>query len=133
MSSNKKVLITFLGNIHYDTRCNNLYDSLSANNFNVEFIGFDWLTKDFTESRGNVSIVKLEKGFLAIPFYLKFIWHLKLKLLTTKASIIFAEDIYKKFFNKKATDQEMLLVSRAGIVIVSLISFAILPSESFTI
>lgn len=38
---------------------------------------------------------------------------------------IFAEDIYKKFFNKKATDQEMLLVSRAGIVIVSLISFAI--------
>ena len=94
MSSNKKVLITYLGNIHYDTRCNNLYDSLSANNFNVEFIGFDWLTKDFTESRGNVSIVKLEKGFLAIPFYLKFIWHLKLKLLTTKASIIFAEDIY---------------------------------------
>ena len=94
MSSNKKVLITYLGNIHYDTRCNNLYDSLSANNYNVEFIGFDWLTKDFTESRGNVSIVKLEKGFLSIPFYLKFIWHLKLKLLTTKASIIFAEDIY---------------------------------------
>jgi len=94
MSSNKKVLITFLGNIHYDTRCNNLYDSLSANNFNVEFVGFDWLTKDFTESRGNVSIIKLKKGFLSIPFYLKFIWHIKLKLLTTKASIIFAEDIY---------------------------------------
>ena len=63
MSSKKKVLITFLGNIHYDTRCNNLYDSLSANNFDVEFIGFDWLTKDFTESRGNVSIIKLKKGF----------------------------------------------------------------------
>ncbi len=94
MSSKKKVLITFLGNIHYDTRCNNLYDSLSANNYDVEFIGFDWLTKDFTESRGNVSIIKLKKGFLSISFYLKFIWHIKLKLLTTKASIIFAEDIY---------------------------------------
>jgi sodium/proline symporter len=38
---------------------------------------------------------------------------------------IFAEDIYKQFFNKQATDKEMLLVSRAGIVIISLISFAI--------
>lgn len=94
MSPNKKVLITFLGNIHYDTRCNNLYDSLSANNYDIEFIGFDWLTKDFIESRGDVSIIKLKKGFLSIPFYLKFIWHLKLKLLATKASIIFAEDIY---------------------------------------
>jgi glycosyltransferase involved in cell wall biosynthesis len=94
MSSKKKVLITFLGNIHYDTRCNNLYDSLSANNFEVEFIGFDWLTKGFTETRGNVSVIKLKKGFLSLPFYLKFIWHIKLKLLTTKASVIFAEDIY---------------------------------------
>ncbi len=94
MSSNKKILITFLGNIHYDTRCNNLYDSLSANNYDIEFIGFDWLTKDFIESRGDVSIIKLKKRFFSIPFYLKFIWHLKLKLLTTNASIIFAEDIY---------------------------------------
>ena len=94
MSSKKKVLITFLGNINYDTRCKNLYDTLSANNFDVEFIGFDWLTKDFVETRGNISIFKLKKGFLSISFYLKFIWHIKLKLLTTKASIIFAEDIY---------------------------------------
>jgi len=94
MSSKKKVLITFLGNINYDTRCKNLYDTLSANNFDVEFIGFDWLTKNFVETRGNISIFKLKKGFLSISFYLKFIWHIKLKLLTTKASIIFAEDIY---------------------------------------
>lgn len=38
---------------------------------------------------------------------------------------IFAEDIYKQFFNKQATDKEMLLVSRTGIVVISLISFAI--------
>jgi glycosyltransferase involved in cell wall biosynthesis len=94
MSPKKKVLITFLGNINYDTRCKNLYDTFSANNFDVEFIGFDWLTKGFTETRGEVSIIKLKKGFLSISFYLKFIWHLKLKLITTKASIIFAEDIY---------------------------------------
>ena len=94
MSSKKKVLITFLGNINYDTRCKNLYDTLSANNFDVEFIGFDWMTNGFVETHGDISIFRLKKGFLSLSFYLKFIWHIKLKLLTTKASIIFAEDIY---------------------------------------
>jgi glycosyltransferase involved in cell wall biosynthesis len=94
MSTKKKVLITFLGNINYDTRCKNLFDTLSANNFDVEFIGFDWLTKGFKESHGKISIYKLKKGFLSIPFYLKFIRHLKTKLITTKASVIFAGDIY---------------------------------------
>ena len=94
MSSKQKVLITFLGNINYDTRCKNLYDTLSTSNFDVEFIGFDWMTKDFTETRGDVSIIKLKKRILSLTFYLKFIWYIKLKLLNTKASIIFAEDIY---------------------------------------
>lgn len=94
MSSKQKVLITFLGNINYDTRCKNLYDTLSANNYDVEFIGFDWLTEGFKESHGAISIYKLKKGLLSLPFYLKFIWHLKVKLLSTKATVIFAEDIY---------------------------------------
>jgi glycosyltransferase involved in cell wall biosynthesis len=94
MNSKKKVLITFLGNINYDTRCKNLYDTLSTNGYEVEFLGFDWTTKDFVPSEGNISIHKLKKGFLSISFYLKFIWHTKLKLITSKASIIFAEDIY---------------------------------------
>ena len=94
MSSNKKVLITFLGNIDYDTRCKNLYDTFSSNKFEVEFLGFDWLTKDFIEKDGDITIKKLKKGFLSLSFYFNFIWHLKLRLLTTKASIIFAEDIY---------------------------------------
>jgi glycosyltransferase involved in cell wall biosynthesis len=94
MSLKTKVLITFLGNINYDTRCKNLYDTLTTNNFDVEFIGFDWQTKDFSETHGSISIHKLKKGFLSLSFYLKFLWHLKLKLLTTKAEIIFAEDIY---------------------------------------
>ena len=94
MSSKKKVLITFLGNINYDTRCKNLYHTLTANNYDVEFIGFDWMTQGFVETHGNISIHKLKKGFLSLSFYLKFIWHIKVKLITTKASIIFAEDIY---------------------------------------
>lgn len=94
MSSKKKVLITFLGNMNYDTRCKNLFDTLSANNYDVEFIGFDWLTEEFKETYGKISIVKLKKGFISLSFYLKFIWYLKLKLFSTKASIIFAEDIY---------------------------------------
>lgn len=98
MSSKKKVLITFLGNINYDTRCKNLYDTFSANKFDVEFLGFDWMTDGFSETHGDVSIFKLKKGFLSLSFYLKFIWHIKLKLLNTKASIIFAEDIYTLAF-----------------------------------
>lgn len=94
MSSQKKVLITFLGNINYDTRCKNLYDSLSANGFDVSFLGFDWLTKDFKESHGSSSVYNLNKGFLSLSFYLKFIWHLKLNLMKSRAKIFFAEDIY---------------------------------------
>ena len=94
MSSKKKVLITFLGNINYDTRCKNLYDTLTANNYDVEFIGFDWMTQGFVETQANISIHKLKKGFLSLSFYLKFIWLLKLKLFKIDASIIFAEDIY---------------------------------------
>lgn len=94
MSSKKKVLIAFLGNINYDTRCKNLYDTLNSNGYEVEFIGFDWMTRGFKEEQGEISILKLKKGFLSISFYLKFIWHIKLKLISTKASLIFAEDIY---------------------------------------
>jgi glycosyltransferase involved in cell wall biosynthesis len=94
MSSQKKVLITFLGNINYDTRCKNLHDSLSVNGYDVSFLGFDWLSKDFKETIGNISIYKLNKGFLSLSFYLKFIWHLKLSLMRSRAKIFFAEDIY---------------------------------------
>lgn len=94
MSSQKKVLITFLGNIYYDTRCKNLYDSLSVNGFDVSFLGFDWLTQDFKETLGSISVYKLKKGLLSLSFYLKFIWHLILSLMKSPASIFFAEDIY---------------------------------------
>jgi len=94
MSSNKKVLITFLGNIDYDTRCYNLYNSLKVNGFDVSFTGFDWLTIDFKPVQGKITIHKLQKSFLSLSFYLKFIWHIKLALFSSRASIFFAEDIY---------------------------------------
>lgn len=94
MSKNKKVLLAFLGNINYDSRCRNLYDTLTSNGYDVEFIGFDWLTKDFKSVEGNITIHKLHKGSISILFYLKFIFHLKLHLFKSHASVFFAEDIY---------------------------------------
>lgn len=94
MSSKNKVLITFLGNLNYDTRCKNLYNTLKVNDYEVEFLGFDWLTKNFEPVEGDVTIYKLHKGFLSLSFYLKFAWHIKFCLMASRASIIFAEDIY---------------------------------------
>ena len=68
MSSNKKVLITFLGNIDYDTRCYNLYNTFKVNGFDVSFTGFDWLTENFKPVHGKITIRKLHKGFLSLSF-----------------------------------------------------------------
>lgn len=94
MPDKKKVLITFLGNIDYDTRCNNLFNTLSSKGFDVEFIGFDWLTENFTSVKGNKTVYKLSKKPLSLFFYLKFYSLLKLNLLSKKFDIIFAEDLY---------------------------------------
>ncbi|NNG26607.1 MAG: glycosyltransferase family 4 protein [Ignavibacteriaceae bacterium] len=94
MSSKNKVIITFLGNLNYDTRCKNLFNTLKVNGYEIQFLGFDWLTKDFEPVGGDVTIHKLHRGFLSLSFYLKFTWHIKFFLMASKASIIFAEDIY---------------------------------------
>lgn len=94
MSNNKKVLITFLGNIDYDTRCNNLFNSFSEKGYDVEFIGFDWLTENFSTTKGKKTVYKLSKKSLSLFFYLKFYSLLKLKVLSKKFDIIFAEDLY---------------------------------------
>ncbi|AFH48972.1 Glycosyltransferase [Ignavibacterium album JCM 16511] len=94
MSEKKKVLITFLGNINYDTRCNNLFDSFTSKGYDVDFIGFDWLTENFASVKGKKTVYKLSKKSLSIFFYLKFYSLLKLKVLSKKFDIIFAEDLY---------------------------------------
>lgn len=90
----KKALITFLGNINFDTRCFNLYNSLKDNGFEVEFVGFDWLTKGFESAKGSISIYKLTKEFSSLFFYFKFFSILKYNLLKKKYDIVFAEDLY---------------------------------------
>lgn len=90
----KKVLITFFGNINFDTRCFNLYNSLLESGYDVEFVGFDWLTEGFESVKGPKTIYKLTKKFPSILFYFKFFSILKYNLLKRKYDILFAEDLY---------------------------------------
>ena len=94
MSSEKIATIAFLGNIDYDTRCLNLFNSLEQKGYNVNFIGFDWLTENFSTQKGKKTIYKLNKGFLSLTYYFNFIYKLKWNLFRSKASLFFAEDIY---------------------------------------
>jgi len=94
MSSKKIATIAFLGNIDYDTRCLNLFNSLEQKGYNVNFIGFDWLTENFSTQKGKKTIYKLNKGFLSLTYYFNFIYKLKWNLFRSKASLFFAEDIY---------------------------------------
>ena len=94
MSSEKIATIAFLGNIDYDTRCLNLFNSLEQKGYDVNFIGFDWLTENFSTQKGKRTIYKLNKGFLSLTYYFNFIYKLKWNLFRSKASLFFAEDIY---------------------------------------
>jgi glycosyltransferase involved in cell wall biosynthesis len=93
MKEKKTVLISFLGNINYDSRCLNLYHSLS-DDFDVEFMGFDWTTRNFSSQKGKITIKKLHKGRISLIYYLIFGTLLKLKLFFSKYCIYFAEDLY---------------------------------------
>jgi glycosyltransferase involved in cell wall biosynthesis len=90
----KTVLILFLSNFNFDSRASNLYTSLCERGYKVRVVSFDWLTKGFKTKRGEISVYKLHKGFLSLTFYLKFIFILSFNLIKSKASIIFAEDVY---------------------------------------
>ena len=94
MTTQKNVTISFLGNIDYDTRCLNLFNSLKQKGYVVNWIGFDWLTENFSTQKGEKTIYKLHKGFLSLTYYFNFIYKLKWNLFRSKASLFFAEDIY---------------------------------------
>ncbi len=104
---NKKqnVLITFLGNAYHDSRVVNLIDSLSAMNYDVKTISFDWKTEGFKTQIGVTSVYKLDKSKSSVLFYLNFFFLLVKYLLKHKAHYYFAEDIYTLpvvyFFAKK--------------------------------
>lgn len=93
-SDRKKILITFLGNIDFDTRCYNLYETFDSSGHEVEFIGFDWSTENFSSIKGKKTVYKLSKLPFSIFFYLKFYFLLNLKVLLKRFDVIFAEDLY---------------------------------------
>ena len=91
----KKIVIGFLGNLNYDTRTFNLFNSLSSKGHQVQFIGFDWLTPGFkTIIKNNVSVKKLSKTKLSLFFYLRFFISQLSSCLKTKADIYFASDFF---------------------------------------
>lgn len=89
-----KVTIAFLGNLNYDSRCLNLFDSFKGKGFEVQFIGFDWQTQNFSSvKQKNISIFKLSKRF-SLLFYVQFALILTYRLFQSNSKIFFAEDIY---------------------------------------
>ncbi|MBZ0201278.1 MAG: glycosyltransferase family 4 protein [Ignavibacteriaceae bacterium] len=93
MKKNRQVVIAFLGNFNYDSRCLNLHHSFTQRGYDVKVISFDWLTPNFKEQIGDVSVLKLKKKSSFI-YYLKFASQLIINLLGTNAGFYFAEDVY---------------------------------------
>lgn len=90
----KNVLITFLGNIYYDTRCYNLFDALNKKDFSAKFVGFDWTSNNLSVQEEQISVHKLSRKYSSIFFYLRFNLLLLKSALFEKFEIIFAEDLY---------------------------------------
>lgn len=89
--NHRRVLISFLGNINYDTRARNLRASLIAGGFTVDTVSFDWYDRP---QGGEIPVVKLKKGNSSIGFYLKFAFTVIHKLLFNKYDLYIAADIY---------------------------------------
>lgn len=87
----KRVIISFLGNINYDTRARNLRGSLLDMGHDVDTISFDWYDRP---RGGSVPVVKLSKSISSIVFYLKFILILIRDLCLNKYDLYIASDIY---------------------------------------
>ncbi len=94
MNKEPSVFITFLGNINYDSRSLNLYNSFKQKNHQVRFVGFDWLTENFKTVKGEITVFKLTKGTVSLFYYFRFSWLLINSLRKNKYDICFAEDIY---------------------------------------
>jgi len=88
---NHRILISFLGNINYDTRARNLRASLIERGFEVETVSFDWFDRP---QGGDIPVVKLTKGKSSAGFYLKFAFTVIHKLLFNKYDLYIAADIY---------------------------------------
>jgi hypothetical protein len=87
----KRVLISFLGNINYDTRAANLCHSLRDDGLFVDTLSFDWIER---EVGGEIPVIKLDKSKSSLFFYLKFFFSVCFKLIFNKYDLYIASDIY---------------------------------------
>lgn len=91
MIKNKKIIIAFLGNIHFDSRCFNLFHSLSKENY-VKFLGFEWVNRKI-ESNENIIVKKINRKN-SILFYLNYYIRITASLIKNKSDIYIAGDLY---------------------------------------
>ncbi len=92
MKNKKKIFISFLGNIFFDTRTFNLFNSLTSENYDTNVVCFDWKDSGST-STDKIKIFEINRR-PSLFFYFKFAYLLKLSAFKTKADIYIAEDIY---------------------------------------
>ncbi len=84
-------MISFLGNINYDTRARNLYFSLIELGYDVDTLSFDWYDRP---QGGSIPVVKLSKSLSSIIFYLRFVVIVIRDLSLNKYDLYIASDIY---------------------------------------
>ena len=89
--SPKRVLISFLGNINYDTRGANLCSSLKADGLEVDTLSFDWVQR---KPGGEIPVIRLDKSKSSLLFYFKFLFSVTFKLIFNKYDLYIASDIY---------------------------------------
>lgn len=89
--SPKRVLISFLGNINYDTRSVNLCSSLKTEGLTVETLSFDWVQRN---PGGEIPVIRLDKSKSSLLFYFKFLFSVTFKLIFNKYDLYIASDIY---------------------------------------
>lgn len=87
----KRAVISFLGNINYDTRARNLYFSLIDLGYDVHTLSFDWYDRP---KGGAIPVVRLSKSVSSLFFYLKFILTVVGQLSMHKYDLYIASDIY---------------------------------------
>lgn len=89
--SPKRVLISFLGNINYDTRSVNLCSSLRNEGLIIDTLSFDWIDR---KQGGEIPVIKLDKSKSSLFFYFKFFYSVCSKLIFNKYDLYIASDIY---------------------------------------
>lgn len=87
----KRAVISFLGNINYDTRARNLYFSLVELGYDVHTLSFEWYDRPHG---GSIPVVRLSKSVSSLFFYLKFILTVVRWLSIQKYDLYIASDIY---------------------------------------